>query len=102
MLTYSDGQKKPVSIYRLLTANTIDEKIYQRQLTKTGLSDQMMAKGGAKGNDTKDCGSDKSNAAHLQLSPSKSCETSSPSMSTPTAAGLASMKSDLADFQTTF
>lgn len=25
----SDGQKKPVFIYRLLTTNTIDEKIYQ-------------------------------------------------------------------------
>lgn len=26
---HSDGQKKPVFIYRLLTVNTIDEKIYQ-------------------------------------------------------------------------
>lgn len=39
-------------IYRLLTVNTIDEKIYQRQLTKTGLSDQMMAIGSK---DSKDC-----------------------------------------------
>lgn len=52
----SDGQKKQVFIYRLLTANTIDEKIYQRQLTKTGLSEQMMAQGTAKGKETKDCG----------------------------------------------
>lgn len=54
-----DGQKRPVYIYRLLTACTIDEKIYQvnpmfsrigsatdnqRQVTKTGLSDQMLDK----------------------------------------------------------
>lgn len=43
-------------IYRLLTANTIDEKIYQRQLTKVGLSDQMMGQGVATGGkDSKDC-----------------------------------------------
>jgi len=35
---YSDGQKRPVFIYRFLTAGTIDEKIYQRQVTKLGLS----------------------------------------------------------------
>lgn len=52
---YSDGQKRPVFIYRFLTAGTIDgeytqcsmagvsygqctEKIYQRQVTKIGLS----------------------------------------------------------------
>lgn len=28
-LTLSDGQKQQVYIYRLLTTNTIDEKIYQ-------------------------------------------------------------------------
>ncbi|BEJ00714.1 hypothetical protein CcaverHIS631_0505710 [Cutaneotrichosporon cavernicola] len=39
---HRDGQKKPVFIYRLLTVNTIDEKIYQRQITKMGLSDQML------------------------------------------------------------
>ncbi|WVR05791.1 hypothetical protein IAU60_002816 [Kwoniella sp. DSM 27419] len=42
---HRDGQKRPVFIYRLLTTNTIDEKIYQRQITKTGLSDQMMDQG---------------------------------------------------------
>ncbi|KII92162.1 hypothetical protein PLICRDRAFT_50591 [Plicaturopsis crispa FD-325 SS-3] len=35
---HRDGQKRPVFIYRLLTAGTIDEKIYQRQVTKIGLS----------------------------------------------------------------
>ncbi|WWD18049.1 hypothetical protein CI109_102496 [Kwoniella shandongensis] len=39
---HRDGQKRPVYIYRFLTTNAIDEKIYQRQLTKTGLSDQML------------------------------------------------------------
>lgn len=58
-LTCSDGQKKQVYIYRLLTTNTIDEKIYQRQLTKVGLSDQMMGQGvAAGGKDSKDCRSD--------------------------------------------
>ncbi|KLT45271.1 hypothetical protein CC85DRAFT_325788 [Cutaneotrichosporon oleaginosum] len=42
---HRDGQKKPVFIYRLLTVNTIDEKIYQRQITKMGLSDQMLGEG---------------------------------------------------------
>ncbi|KAG2153895.1 P-loop containing nucleoside triphosphate hydrolase protein [Suillus clintonianus] len=35
---HRDGQKRPVFIYRFLTAGTIDEKIYQRQVTKIGLS----------------------------------------------------------------
>ncbi|KAG8822142.1 helicase, partial [Serendipita sp. 401] len=39
---HRDGQKRPVYIYRLLTAGTIDEKIFQRQITKIGLSDAMM------------------------------------------------------------
>ncbi|KAF8588695.1 hypothetical protein K439DRAFT_582988 [Ramaria rubella] len=39
---HRDGQKRPVYIYRLLTTGTIDEKIYQRQVTKMGLSDSLM------------------------------------------------------------
>ncbi|XP_066547711.1 DNA repair and recombination protein RAD54B isoform X2 [Amia ocellicauda] len=35
---WRDGQKKTVYIYRLLTTGTIEEKIYQRQITKQGLS----------------------------------------------------------------
>ncbi|KAG8756642.1 helicase [Serendipita sp. 396] len=59
LMMISDGQKRPVYIYRLLTAGTIDgkhyslgwsciglisltEKIFQRQITKIGLSDAMM------------------------------------------------------------
>ena len=36
------GQKRTVTTYRLLTAGTIDEKIYQRQLSKQALSDVVM------------------------------------------------------------
>ncbi|KIK68828.1 hypothetical protein GYMLUDRAFT_153158 [Collybiopsis luxurians FD-317 M1] len=35
---HRDGQKRPVFIYRFLTAGTIDEKIFQRQIIKLGLS----------------------------------------------------------------
>ncbi|KAJ2913251.1 hypothetical protein MD484_g7183, partial [Candolleomyces efflorescens] len=37
-----DGQKRPVYIYRLITAGTIDEKIFQRQVTKLGLSSSVI------------------------------------------------------------
>lgn len=51
----SDGQKRPVYIYRFLTTNAIDEKIYQRQITKTGLSDQMMDQTRTEKQTSKDC-----------------------------------------------
>lgn len=35
---WRDGQKKKVYIYRLLCTGTIDEKVYQRQVSKQGLS----------------------------------------------------------------
>ncbi|XP_048384801.2 DNA repair and recombination protein RAD54B isoform X2 [Stegostoma tigrinum] len=35
---WRDGQKRPVHIYRLLTTGTIEEKIYQRQVSKQSLS----------------------------------------------------------------
>ncbi|XP_071950121.1 DNA repair and recombination protein RAD54B-like isoform X2 [Antedon mediterranea] len=35
---WRDGQMKKVHIYRLLTTGTIEEKIYQRQISKQGLS----------------------------------------------------------------
>ncbi|KZS98403.1 hypothetical protein SISNIDRAFT_481148 [Sistotremastrum niveocremeum HHB9708] len=41
---HRDGQKRPVFIYRLVTTGAIDEKIYQRQISKTGLSDSLMDK----------------------------------------------------------
>ena len=39
---HRDGQKKPCFIYRFLTTGTMDEKIYQRQITKTGLAGSLM------------------------------------------------------------
>lgn len=39
---HREGQARPVFIYRLLLSGTIEEKIYQRQLTKIGLSDALM------------------------------------------------------------
>ncbi|EJD03013.1 uncharacterized protein FOMMEDRAFT_123160 [Fomitiporia mediterranea MF3/22] len=53
---HRDGQKRPVFIYRLLTAGTIDEKIYQRQITKLALSASLMGK------DAPDSGSSKSDS----------------------------------------
>ncbi|KAI9001004.1 SNF2 family N-terminal domain-containing protein [Trametes punicea] len=42
---HRDGQKRPVYIYRFLTTGSIDEKIYQRQVTKLGLSESLMGSG---------------------------------------------------------
>ncbi|XP_030847505.1 DNA repair and recombination protein RAD54B isoform X1 [Strongylocentrotus purpuratus] len=43
---WRDGQKKTVYIYRLITAGTIEEKIYQRQISKQSLSGAVVdAKG---------------------------------------------------------
>ncbi|KAK3089624.1 hypothetical protein FSP39_005167 [Pinctada imbricata] len=39
---WRDGQKKKVYIYRLLTTGSIEEKIYQRQISKQGLSGAVM------------------------------------------------------------
>jgi len=39
---YYSGQKRPVVIYRMLTAGTLEEKMYQRQLTKLALSATVM------------------------------------------------------------
>jgi len=46
---HRDGQKHPVFIYRLLTVGTIDEKIYQRQVTKMGLSETFIGSGDTSG-----------------------------------------------------
>lgn len=47
---HRDGQKRPVYIYRLLLTGTIDEKIYQRQITKKGLASRFMEDGASGGN----------------------------------------------------
>lgn len=39
---HRDGQKREVRIYRLLVAGALDEKIWQRQVTKMGLADSVM------------------------------------------------------------
>ncbi|OAJ40585.1 hypothetical protein BDEG_24302 [Batrachochytrium dendrobatidis JEL423] len=39
---WRDGQRNNVTIYRLLTTGTIEERIYQRQLTKVALSDSVI------------------------------------------------------------
>mmetsp|Transcript_50330 Transcript_50330/g.98455 ORF Transcript_50330/g.98455 Transcript_50330/m.98455 type:complete len:466 (-) Transcript_50330:140-1537(-) len=39
---YRFGQKKAVTIYRLITAGTIEEKIYHRQIFKTALTNQVL------------------------------------------------------------
>lgn len=36
------GQTKEVTVYRLITAGTIEEKIYQRQIFKTALTNQIL------------------------------------------------------------
>jgi DNA repair and recombination protein RAD54B len=39
---HRDGQKRPCYIYRLLMAGGLDEKIWQRQVTKIGLASSVM------------------------------------------------------------
>ena len=38
----SFGQKREVTVYRLITAGTIEEKIYHRQIFKTAISNQIL------------------------------------------------------------
>ncbi|XP_053743425.1 DNA repair and recombination protein RAD54B isoform X1 [Synchiropus splendidus] len=44
---WRDGQKKAVHTYRLLTAGTIEERIFMRQIAKQGLSDTVVDLGKA-------------------------------------------------------
>ncbi|EME47905.1 hypothetical protein DOTSEDRAFT_102471, partial [Dothistroma septosporum NZE10] len=47
---HRDGQTRPCHIYRLLTQGALDEKIFQRQVSKTGLADAIVdGKSGASG-----------------------------------------------------
>jgi len=39
---HRDGQKRPCKIYRLLTRGALDEKIYQRQISKLSLADSIV------------------------------------------------------------
>jgi DNA repair and recombination protein RAD54B len=49
---HRDGQTQHTYVYRLLATGTIDEKIFQRQLTKLALSKTMLAKGAARAKPT--------------------------------------------------
>ncbi|EJK75367.1 hypothetical protein THAOC_02911 [Thalassiosira oceanica] len=40
---YRIGQKKPVKVYRLLTAGTVEEKIYERQVHKNGIRQEILS-----------------------------------------------------------
>ena len=42
---FRDGQKMPCHIYRLISTDTIDEKIFQRQLHKIDLSQSLLLEG---------------------------------------------------------
>ncbi|KAK5130502.1 hypothetical protein LTR08_001982 [Meristemomyces frigidus] len=47
---HRDGQKRPCFIYRMVTQGALDEKIFQRQVSKTGLADSIVdGKSGASG-----------------------------------------------------
>lgn len=41
---HREGQQRVCVIYRFFTAGTIDEKIFQRQITKQGLSSSIMVR----------------------------------------------------------
>ncbi len=43
---WRDGQTKPVKVYRLVTTGTIEEKIFQRQITKQGLGGGVVGAAG--------------------------------------------------------
>jgi DNA repair and recombination protein RAD54B len=52
---HRDGQKKPCYIYRILIPGTMDEKIYQRQISKLSLSDSLMVSKEFQEADKDDC-----------------------------------------------
>ena len=51
---HRDGQKRKCVIYRFLMAGGIDEKIWQRQITKIGLASNVMDRTGGTSNFTQD------------------------------------------------
>ncbi|KAL8793137.1 MAG: hypothetical protein Q9195_004249 [Heterodermia aff. obscurata] len=51
---HRDGQKKPCFIYRLVMAGGLDEKIWQRQITKIGLASNIIDQKGGGNNFTRD------------------------------------------------
>lgn len=51
---HRDGQTRPCKIYRLLTRGALDEKIYQRQVSKLSLSDSVIDNKDSKSTFTKE------------------------------------------------
>ncbi|KAH6914098.1 RAD54B protein [Coprinopsis sp. MPI-PUGE-AT-0042] len=70
---HRDGQKRPVFIYRLITAGTIDEKIFQRQITKLGLSASLIGSDGSASKS--DSFSKKDLRDIFRIDPNTSCNT---------------------------
>lgn len=50
---WRDGQRRRVYVYRLMTTGTIEEKVYQRQLSKEGLQTVVDSGNGSSGNGNK-------------------------------------------------
>jgi DNA repair and recombination RAD54-like protein len=48
---WRDGQRKRVYVYRFLSTGTLEEKIFQRQVSKEGLKSAVSSSGGADGAD---------------------------------------------------
>lgn len=51
---HRDGQKRPCVVYRFVMSGGIDEKIWQRQVTKLGLASNIMDKKGGTSSFTRD------------------------------------------------
>ncbi|KAJ6497887.1 SNF2 family N-terminal domain-containing protein [Mycena sanguinolenta] len=72
---HRDGQKRPVFIYRFLTAGAIDEKIYQRQVTKLGLSNSLMGSSSSSASSKSDSFSRKDLRDIFRIHPNTACNT---------------------------
>ncbi|KAJ7251770.1 SNF2 family N-terminal domain-containing protein [Mycena haematopus] len=72
---HRDGQKRPVFIYRFLTAGAIDEKIYQRQVTKLGLSNSLMGSSTSSASSKSDSFSRKDLRDIFRIHPDTVCNT---------------------------
>ncbi|KAJ7039247.1 SNF2 family N-terminal domain-containing protein [Mycena alexandri] len=72
---HRDGQKRPVYIYRFLTAGAIDEKIYQRQVTKLGLSNSLMGNSSSSASSKSDSFSRKDLRDIFRIHPDTVCNT---------------------------
>lgn len=72
---HRDGQKRPVFIYRFLTTGAIDEKIYQRQVTKLGLSASLIGSAGSSSASKTDSFSRKELRDIFRIHPDTICNT---------------------------